>query len=144
MIELVAYSIDQYGAQSADSDTVRIVVAPPGYIQFGSMLVSVLSLFVPLVALLLLLVLSALYLLRRIRNIGGYVVRETKEAEAMVASSFAKIKDTLDSHAKSLAASRKTKQLTVAESELVEALRQELAIAERRVKKEVSEVDDIV
>jgi len=144
VIELVAYSIDQYGAQSADSDTVRIVVAPPGYIQFGSMLVSVLSLFVPLVALLLLLVLSALYLLRRIRNIGGYVVRETKEAEAMVASSFAKIKDTLDSHAKSLAASRKTKQLTVAESELVEALRQELAIAERRVKKEVSEVDDIV
>ena len=108
------------------------------------MLVSVLSLFVPLVALLLLLVLSALYLLRRIKNIGGYVVRETKEAEAMVASSFAKIKDTLDSHAKSLAASRKTKQLTVAESELVEALRQELAIAERRVKKEVSEVDDIV
>ena len=144
VIELKAYSIDEYGAQSADSDTIRIVVAPPGYIQFGSMLINILSLFVPLVALLLLLVLSSLYLFNRIKNIGGYVVRETKEAEAIVTSSFSKIKNTLDSHAKNLASSRKTKQLTKAESELVAAMHQELQAAERRVKKEVSDVDDIV
>ncbi len=144
IVELVSYSIDEYGAQSDSSDVVRIVVAPPGYIQFGSMLVSVLSLFVPLVALLFLLVLSSVYFFRRIKNIGGYVVKETKEAEAMVATSFSKLQNTLDTHAKSLASSRKTKQLTKAESELIEALRQELQVAERRVKKEVSDVDDIV
>jgi hypothetical protein len=144
IIELVAYSVDEYGAQSENSDTVRIVVAPPGYIQFGSMLVSALSLFVPLVALLLLLILATLYLVRRIRGIGTYVVKETKEAESMVVSSFAKIRNTLDTHVKTLASSRKTKQLTKAESDLIEAMRQELQAAERRVKKEVSDVDDIV
>ena len=144
VIELSAYSVDEYGAQSDSSESIRIVVAPPGYIQFGSMLVSALSLFVPLVALLLLLVLSTLYLVRRIRSIGGYVVRETKEAEETIVTSFAKIKDVLDTNAKTLASSRKSKQLTKAESELVESVRNELIEAEKKVKKEVSDVDDIV
>ena len=144
IVELVAYSIDEYGAQSESSDAVRMVVALPGYVQLGSMLINVLSLFVPLVALLLLLILATLYMVRRIRSIGGYVVKETKEAESAVASSFEKLKDTLDTKAKALASTRKTKQLTKAESDLVESLRSELQAAERRVKKEVSDVDDIV
>jgi len=144
VIEIKAYAIDQYGAQSADSDLIRVVIAPPGYIQFGSMLVNALSLIIPLLGLALLLFLSIVYMVRRIKYIGGYVVKETKEAEVAVGSSFSRIKDTLDAHAKALASSRKTKQLTKAESDLIEAIRSELQAAERRVKKEVSDVDDIV
>lgn len=144
VIEVKAYSIDQYGAQSADSDIVRIVIAPPGYIQFGSTLVNALSLIIPLLGLTFLLFLSIVYMIRRIKYIGGYVVKETKEAETVIGSSFSRIKDTLDSHAKNLASSRKTKQLTKAESDLIEAIRSELQAAERRVKKEVSDVDDVV
>lgn len=142
--EIVAIAIDEYGAQSDPSEVVRLVVTDPGYVQIGSMLVSFFSLLIPLIALVLLFVLAVLFLWNRIRRIGGYVVRETKEAEESVVTSFANLRSILDTHAKTLAASRKTKKLTKAETELINAMRQELQEAERRVRKEVSDVDDIV
>ena len=142
--ELSARATDTFGAQSEWSDPVRMVVTEPGYIQFGTMLVSALSLFVPLVALLLLLILATLYFVRRIRRISGYIIRETEEAETSVTNAFGRLRSIVDTHATTLASSRKTKKLTKAESELITALRQELQESERRVKKEVGDVDDIV
>ncbi len=142
--DIKARSTDSFGAQSEWSDTIRIVVAAPGYLQFGSFLISALSLMVPLVALLLMLILATLYFIKRIRRIGGYIIKETEEAEASVTAAFSRLRSIVDTHAKALASSRKTKKLTQAESELITALRKELQESERRVKKEVGEVDDIV
>ena len=142
--DIIARSTDEFGAQSDWSDPIRIVVAAPGYLQFGSFLISALSLIVPLVALLLLLILATLYFVRRIRVIGGYIIKETEEAETSVTNAFARLRSIVDTHAKALASSRKTKKLTQAESDLIQALRKELQESERRVKKEVGDVDDIV
>lgn len=142
--ELVAVSTDEYGAQSDPSNTLRLVVADPTYVQAGTAAVKILSFLVPLIALLLLLVLVTVYLFGRIRRISRFVIRETKEAEESVVMSFAKLREVIETHAKTLAASRKTKKLTKAETDLFAALRNEVAAAERRVSKEVSDVDDVV
>ena len=144
MYDLRAYSIDEFGAQSEPADPARMVVTEPGYITIGTFLVSFFSLLMPLIALLLVFVLGLIYLWRRMTKVIGFVSKETKEAEAVVTETFGRLNRTLDTHAKTLAASRKTKKLTQAESELIDALKKDLHEGERRVRKEVSEVDDII
>ncbi|MDA8596749.1 cohesin domain-containing protein [Candidatus Pacebacteria bacterium] len=142
--ELTATAIDEFGAQSEESDPIRIAVEEPGYLQIGGFLVSVLSVLVPLLGLLILLILGLLYIVRRLRNIKSTVAGETEEALAVLRSEFAQLRATLRTESDELAASRKGGKLTKAETQLVEAVEVAMKESEQRVKKEVSDVDDIV
>jgi hypothetical protein len=142
--ELTAVAIDQYGAQSAPSDAVRIAVQQPGYLQIGSMLVSVLSVLIPLLALTVLLVLGVWFLLFRIRRFRKGVTREAKEAAAMLTSEFAHLRSELTAQKTHMESSRKTNKLTKVETELFETLTQALQTSEKRVAKEIVDVEDLV
>lgn len=142
--ELTAVATDEHGAKSDPSDPIRIAVQDPGYIQIGSLIVSVLSVLVPLIGLVLLLVLGLLYFLRRIRVIRGTVTRETKEALDVLDEEFKGLQQKLAEQKKALESSRKTKKLTRAENDLIDTMEEGMKESRKRVEKEVSEVDDIV
>ena len=142
--ELTAVAIDQYGAQSDVSDTIRIAVQQPGFIQLGGLLVSVLSVIVPLAALCALLFLLGTYLLARMRSLKRGVSREAQEATAMLASEFSKLQKELAAQKAQLEGARKTKKLTKAESTLFETLAQALQASQKRVEKEIGDVEDLV
>ncbi len=142
--ELIAVAVDQYGAQSAPSDAIRVAVQQPGYLQIGSMLVSVLSVVIPLIALCTLLVLGVWFLLFRIRRFRKGVTREAKEALAMLTSEFAHLRSELATQKSHIEDSRKTNKLTKAESELFDTLTEALKASEKRVEKEIVDVEDLV
>lgn len=142
--ELQAVATDEYGAISNPSAPARLLVAEPGYVRLGTIALSVLSIVVPLVALTILLVLILILGLRRLRSITRYIRRETLEAEAVVAEAFSDLRNVLNAQADGLAETRKNKTLTKGELELVDTLTAELDSAEKRIRKEVSDVDDIV
>jgi hypothetical protein len=142
--ELTAVAIDQYGAQSETSDAIRIAVQQPGYIQIGSLVVSILSVIIPLLALTALLIFGTWILIMRMRSLRKGVSRETKEALAIVKTEFTSLHTQLQEQKAMLESSRKTKKLTKAESELIDTLARALDDAEKRMTKEVTDVEDIV
>jgi Sec-independent protein translocase protein TatA len=142
--ELTAVAVDQYGAQSDPSDTIRIAVQQPGYIQLGAFVVSVLSVIIPLLALCGLLVLGTWFLLFRLRSLKKGVGRETKEALSMLASEFQNLEAQVQNQKKQLEDARKTKKLTKAESELIATLTSALKESQKRVEKEIEDVEDLV
>lgn len=141
---LSAIAIDQYGAQSERSDEISIVVQLPGYMAIGSFVVSILSVFVPLLALLVVLVLGGWYVLMRWRRLRKGVTRESKEALAILQREFTTLRQTLTTESVALAASRKANKLTKAESDLIATLTAALDRAEDTVEKEIEDVTELV
>lgn len=142
--ELVAVATDVHGAQSEPSDPIRIAVQKPGYLQFGSWAVSVLSVFVPVLALLAIAVLGFWYLVMVLRRTRRSVEREAGEAVQILAREFDHVQAEIEAHRESLMNSRKTKKLTKAEEEVLNSLSESLVTARRRVEKEIKDVEEIV
>ncbi len=105
---------------------------------------SILSVMIPLIALTALLIFGSWILIMRMRSLRRGVSKEAKEALAIVHSEFDALQAQLQEQKKLLESSRKTKKLTKAESELIEGLSQSLDEAEKRMTKEVMDVEDIV
>lgn len=142
--ELVAIATDQYGAKSDPSERIRIAVQAPGYIQIGSMLVSFLSILIPLGAMLALLILGFWYVILSVKRLRGTVRRESKEAGQMLQQEFTALREMLRNQESLLVSSRKTKQLTKAEATLIETLQRAFDESEARVAKEIGDVTQLV
>lgn len=142
--ELTAISTDEFGARSEPSTPIRVVVQPPGFVQIGSLLVSVMSVVVPLLVLSLASVLSVWYFIVRWRQLRKTVRRESGEVAAIVAKEFDHLHALLETEVQKLTTSKKSQKLTVAETALFAHLKDELTAAEKRVGKEVKDVVDLV
>ncbi len=142
--DLVARATDQYGALSEPSDTVRVVVEAPGYLRIGTLLVSVLSVFVPLLALALLLSVATVLTIRKFRRMRYGVVREAHEAIAIIEREFTALTKELDVQAETLRGSRKSGKLTKMEESLFKTLTQSLSAARVTIAKEVTDVEDVI
>lgn len=142
--ELTAVAIDQYGAQSEVSDSVRIVVAEPGYVRVGTFAIGVLSVIVPLLALTGILVLLVWFIFLRLRGMRRGVVRESREAQSILVREFGELRALLDAKRALIANSRKSGKLTKSEQDLVDDLSAAMVDAEQRVAKEIEDVTEIV
>jgi len=142
--ELSAVATDQFGAQSEMSEKIRIAVQQPGYLKIGSMMVSVLSVFMPLLGLMILLFFGLWFLVLRIRKMRTGVAKESAEALTILRDEFSQLRVALTEQEDALRKSRKTKKLTKAEAALIETLQKELADSEAKVAKEITDVEDIV
>lgn len=142
--ELSAVAIDQYGAQSEVSDSIRIAVQQPGFIKIGALVVSFLSVLVPLLALLGLLVIGGWYMLLRFKKLRKGVTKEAKEALGILANEFTSLRTELSHQKGILESGRKTNKLTKAEADLFEVLTVALKNSEKRVHKEIADVEDLV
>jgi hypothetical protein len=141
---LTAVATDVSGAKSEPSDAIKMYVTKPGYLVIGSFLVSLLSVVIPLVALLVLTWFMVLYCIGRIRTLRARVLLESREVEAMLLKEFAHIRSVLTDQETKLLALRKTSKLTLAEEELINEIDSALKIAETRVTKEVHDVTRLV
>jgi len=142
--ELTAVATDQHGARSDPSDPIRIAVQKPGYLQLGSWAVSVLSVFVPLLALCALTVAAVWYIALALRRTRRSVEREAGEAMSILLKEFSQLQDEIEKHRKVLAESRKAHKLTKAEDEVLSALSNSLKASRQRVEKEIADVEAIV
>jgi Bacterial Ig-like domain len=141
--EVTAIATDVRGAQSEPSSAIRIAVQEPGFVRVGSLLVSVVSLIVTLVSLCVVTVLLGGYFFRAWREVRLQVRRESKEATATVRREFITLDELLDEYEKSLHM-RRGKESLSSEKMLIENLRTALRDAERRVEKEVVDVELVI
>jgi hypothetical protein len=138
--ELTAQATDAYGAQSEVSGPIRIAVQQPGYLRIGSMLISVLSVIVPLILLVFALIIGTWYLFVYLRRFRKRVRVESAEALEILHREFSNLQNTLRDQEAALQESRKTKKLTKAESEVIETLDRALQQSQRTVEKEIEDV----
>lgn len=141
--ELSAVAVDEFGAQSEMSEVARIIVQPPGYVRIGSTAVSVLSILVPLIALIALLGFTAWYTWFRYLAARRKIIKEVREAEQTLAKEFDEIVDTLHTHGEKLKKAKRGK-LTKSETAFMSAFTENLDAARKRIRKEISDIDDIV
>jgi len=141
--ELSAQATDEYGAQSAVSDVVRIAVQQPGYLRVGSLIVSVLSVIVPMVILIGLLVVGTIYLLAYVRRFKKKVGIESVEALEILHKEFSQLQKTMRTEEKAMQSSRKTKKLTQAESHMIETFDAALIASQKKVEKEIEDITEL-
>ncbi len=138
--ELKARATDAYGAQSLDSDTIRIAVQQSGFIRVGSLLVSYLSVIIPLIALAGLAVAGSWYMVMYLRRFRKQISRESSEALEILHREFTSLQAELRHQEGLIAESRKTKKLTKAESDMIMVLDKALLTSQRNVEKEINDV----
>ncbi len=141
--ELTARATDEYGAQSLDSDTIRIAVQEPGFIRIGSFLVSVLSVIIPLILLTVLTIVGGWYLVLYFRRFRKKIRVESIEALDILRREFGSLQTELRHQESLMAESRKTKKLTKAESEMIEILDRALKTSQKNVEKEILDVTQL-
>ena len=141
--ELSAQATDEYGAQSEVSDVVKIAVQQPGYLRVGSLIVSILSVIVPLVVLIGLLILGAFYLIFYLRRFRRTVGVESTEALDILRREFTFLQKTLAQEEVAMQKSRKTKKLTKAETHMVETFKTALTASQQKVEKEIQDITDL-
>lgn len=142
--QLTAVSVDEAGAKSAVSDAIQIAVQQPGYLRLGNFVVGIMSILVPLVALAFFLLFVIVYSLRKLRIISKSVTKETNEALAIVDREFLSLSETIKKQQSQLLKSKKTKKLTKIEAAVFDELNNSLNMAQKKIRTEVSEVDDII
>lgn len=142
--EISARATDKFGAMSDMSEKIRIAVQQPGYLQIGSVLISVLSVIVPLIAMSALLIIGLWALFLYLRRFRRKVSLESKEAFDILVKEFAFLDKELSLNQAALTESKKTKKLTKAENDLFINLSEALKQAQNRVEKEIKDVENLV
>lgn len=140
---ITAIAEDEYGSMSEKSDAIKIIVEVPGYIALGSVMINVLSVLIPITALIFLLLFGSWYLWHRLVLWKRKVQKETLEAEDRLRFEFGEIVRNLNEHVESLKKSRKGK-LTIAETALIEQMEVQLKSAESKIEKEIDDIEHLV
>jgi len=141
--ELSAQATDEYGAQSAVSDVIRIAVQQPGFLRVGSLIVSVLSVIVPAVILIGLLIVGTIYLFAYVRRFKQRVGVESVEALEILHTEFYDLQKMVKTEEQALQSSRKTKKLTQAETHMIETFAAALLASQSRVEKEIEDITEL-
>ncbi len=141
--ELTAVAKDEFGAQSSVSTPINFLVQPIGLVRIAGQLVDVLSVVVPLIALIVLLGLMSVLGLARWRRFRGVVRKESREVVAVLHSEFTVLRDTVNEFEEQLIAQRKTKKLTVAEADFLDTMKTSLSRAETHLDKEALDVQQL-
>lgn len=141
--ELAAVATDEFGAQSEPSEKIRIAVQQPGFLRVGSLIVSVLSVIIPLLVLAGVLIASVWYLIVYARRFRKRVRIESAEALQMLRREFADLQIMLRQQESALQASRKTKKLTKAEAAMIELFDRSLQSSQLKVEKEIADITEL-
>jgi hypothetical protein len=141
--ELTAVATDQYGARSGVSDPIRIVVEAPGYIKLGVWMVSLLSVLIPLLALIACMILGLLFIVTKFRLFKRGVSKEANEAHKILTREFLAIQAAVAYQKNLLQDSKKTKKLTKIETEIFDSFSKSIEVSKEKVLKEIVDIEDI-
>lgn len=138
--EISARATDAYGAQSSLSDPLKLAVQQPGFIRIGSLLVSVLSVIIPLILLTGLTIVGTWYMIMYLRRFRRQINKESNEALDILHREFGALQQSLQEQAVLMSEARKTKKLSSAEAQMIEVFDKALQTSQRKVEKEIADV----
>lgn len=141
--QITALAKDDTGLLSERSDAITIIVEVPGYIALGSKMINLLSIIVPLLALVFFLIVGTWYFWFRFIRWRKKIQKETKEVEDKLAFEFHEIMVNLDAKVDELLISRKGK-LTKAEQALIAQIQTDVRKAQAKIKAEVDDIQEII
>lgn len=137
---LWAESIDERGAKSKSTDKYKVIVQAPRILRIGSLAVSVLSVIIPLIALVFLLIFSLFFSWRKWSVLRVRLRREVGEAETTLHKEFNVLRSRTRAHLAILEKISKKKKFTKEEKMAMEQLRSDLESAEHNVAKEIKDI----
>jgi hypothetical protein len=133
--------VDNRGARSPSSEKVAISVEQPAFLKLGALAISLLAVFVPLLALLILLLGMVYYSWRKFVALRRRVRKEISEAERALEQAFALLKESIQEQTKMLEKTKSKRALTKEEERVIRRLNKKLDAAEKYVRKEVGDVE---
>lgn len=140
--ELSAIAKDSSGSISRESEKIRIAVQESGMVRVGGMVVTALSVIVPLLGLVALLLGMVWYGWHRAQTFRKRVRKETTEAEQSLVHEFHGVISALEGNVAELKEARKGR-LTKQEQDLVTALADNLRSAQKRIQKELEDIEKL-
>ena len=135
---------DARGAMSLPSATKHVTVVAPVLMRTDSMMITILSIVIPLLALLLMLVLLLVYGWRSSVHLKKRIRGEVSEAQALVRKSFAFMQSDIEDDIKMLEKTSAKRKLTREEVKLLKRLKESVAQIETGLMKEIADISDVV
>lgn len=136
-----AEAINDKGARSGPSEKIAIIIRPPVFLRLGSLAISIFSVIIPLIALLVLLLLLLWHSWRKLFTLKKKLRKDVHEAETALHEAFFMLNENIWKRIKSLEKIRTKRQLTAEEEKIIKQLKQDLAIAEKAVGKEIEDIE---
>lgn len=141
--EATARAVLPDGTQSTVSDPIRLAVQESSFTRIGMSLIAILSIIVPLIALIVFLVIVALYGYHHTRRVSRRLRKEVTEAEETLAHEMGVVLAELRARVDELKDGKQGK-MSRAEVSLLNAVAREIETATNRVGKELEDVARIV
>ncbi len=132
--------IDQRGARSKATQNYTIVVDQPQWWKIGTLTADVLSVFIPLIALIFLLVGVVWFSWFKLRMLQNRVRTEASEAQKVLHKEFKLLKRRIRTHISLIERTGKKRKLTAAEEKMVKQLRKDFDYVEDRIAKEIKDI----
>ncbi len=138
--QLWAEVIDSRGARSQTTEKFKVLVQPTALWRVGTMTANILSIIIPLIALVFLLAAVVWYSWMRFKSLRYRVGREVGEAETVLHKEFRSLKKRLSTHLNRLEKTGKKRKLTKEEEKIIVQLKKELDTVEERIGKEIKDI----
>jgi len=135
------YALDNRGAESFPGNKITIVVKASTLVQFTNWSTGVLSIVVPIFALLCLLILVALYTWHKFLVLRKRIRKETRNFEKNVHRAFDLLRDDMSEQINMLKKAKSERDLTAEEEKIVKRLKKNLDTAEDFIQKEIESVE---
>lgn len=140
--KLWAMVTDQRGAISNPSNEITFVVKQPTFIKIGSFAIGVLSILVPLLALIILFIFIILYGWYRFRMMKTRLRKEIIQAEQALHRAFDLLKEAVYEEIRMLEKIKTKRKLSEKEEEVINQLKKDLDDAEMFIKKEIKDIEN--
>lgn len=131
---------DERGASSETTDQLTILVQQPNWWKFGVLMTNVLSVVIPLIALVILLIFVVFLGRRKLAIMRQRVRKETGEADQALHQEFKVLRTKLRAYLTMFDNISKRRKLTKEEEKIVRCFKKDLDAAEKRVGKEISDI----
>ncbi len=138
--QMWAEVIDERGARSEATEKFKILVQPTKLWRWGTLTANVLSIIIPLVALLILFVLMIWLSWHKVRVLRKRVNREAGEAQVVLHKEFNLLKRRISKHIVLLEKTGKKRKLTKEEEKMVVQFKKDLDYVEEKVQKEIKDI----
>jgi uncharacterized protein YnzC (UPF0291/DUF896 family) len=135
-----AEAVDQRGARSNPTQKYTIVVQQPHWWKIGTLTANILSVIIPLLALIFFLAFGLWFSWHKFMKMRKRVRKEVGEAEDVLSQSFDALRKSVASRINTLEKTGKRRKLTAAETRLIRQLKKDLTAAEKSVRKEIKDI----
>jgi len=138
---LWAVTEDKRGARSEPSVEKSVVISTGWLISIATSIMSTLAIAIPIAALAFAFIFVTIYSLHRIRILRRGVRKEIREVENIMNRAFMLLKEDVEDSIHLLEHAKNRRKLTQEEDAIIERFRQNLADAEKVIKKEIRDVE---